>query len=331
MSEAPAVEAIGKGLWSVRVALPGPMPFVFAYVFATSRGPVVVDPGWDTEESHRTLGDGLSQLGFRIPDVYGVLVTHHHRDHSGLAARLREESGAWIAMHPNDADILLRAADRAGPDLRRELDEAGVPPPESEVMLAGVSERFPIMPALADVRPLEDGEHADVPGWRVRALWTPGHTPGHLCFVVESAGVLLSGDHLLPRITPNVSHGPTRGSDPLRQYLASLERLLADDVPRQVLPAHEWRFDTLAGRVEEVRAHHESRLQEVRRALGPAPRTLWELASTLEWFRPWAQLDPLARRSALGETRAHVAYLMGESLVAADLAPDTAILYTANT
>lgn len=322
---------LADGLWSIRVALPGPMPFVFAYVFATPRGPVVVDPGWDTEESYGTLGDGLKQLGFRIADLYGVLVTHHHRDHSGLAARLREESAAWIAMHPNDAAILARAADRAGPALWAELEEAGVPSSESDAIAARVAERFPVMPPLAGVLPLEDGQHADVPGWRVRALWTPGHTPGHLCFVVESAGVLLSGDHLLPRITPNVSHGPTSSSDPLRQYLASLDRLLADDVPRQVLPAHEWRFDTLEDRVEEVRAHHRSRLREVHGALAPAPRTLWELASTLDWFRPWAQLDPLARRSALGETRAHVAYLMGEGLVTTNLAPDTAILYTANT
>jgi glyoxylase-like metal-dependent hydrolase (beta-lactamase superfamily II) len=318
VSEAPlAVEALGEGLWSVRVALPGPIPFVFTYVFATPRGPVVVDSGWDTEESYRTLGDGLKQLGFQIADLYGVLATHHHRDHSGLAARLREESGAWIAMHPNDAGILARAADRAGPHLRRELDEAGVPPENADVMVAGTSRRFPVMPPLTGVLPLEDGEYADVPGWRIRVLWTPGHTPGHLCFVVESEGALLSGDHLLPRITPNVSHGPMSSPDPLRQYLASLDRLLADDVPRRVLPAHEWRFESLEERVAEIRSHHESRLLELTSALAPAPKTLWEIASMLKWFRPWEQLDPLARRSALAETRAHLAYLMGNELVTA--------------
>ncbi|MGZ8475667.1 MAG: MBL fold metallo-hydrolase, partial [Candidatus Limnocylindria bacterium] len=131
MTETPAVEQLAEGLWSIRVALPGPLPFVFTYVFATLRGPVVVDPGWDTEESHRTLGEGLAQLGFRVADLHGILVTHHHRDHSGLAGRLRKESGAWIAMHQRDAEIVNRAADRAGPALRTALVEAGVPASES--------------------------------------------------------------------------------------------------------------------------------------------------------------------------------------------------------
>lgn len=318
MNLAPAVESVTEGMWSIPVALPrGPLPFVFAYVFATPRGPVVVDPGWDAEESYGSLGDGLIQLGFRVSDLYGVLATHHHRDHSGLASRLRRESGAWIGMHSNDADILARAADRAGPALRDELQGAGVPPDDADLIVAKVTERFPVMAPLTDVRPIEDGDYADVPGWRIKALWTPGHTPGHLCFVVESAAVLLSGDHLLPRITPNVSRGSTTSPDPLRQYLASLHRLLADDVPRQVLPAHEWRFANLDDRVGEVREHHASRLREVRRALAPAPMSLWELASAMKWFRPWAQLDPLARRSALGETRAHLAYLEGDTLVTA--------------
>jgi glyoxylase-like metal-dependent hydrolase (beta-lactamase superfamily II) len=327
----PGVERIAEGLWSIRVAIPGALPFVFTYVFATPRGPVVVDAGWDTEESYRSLDSGLAEIGFEVAGLHGILITHHHRDHSGLAARLRDESGAWIAMHSSDAEILHRAADRAGSDLRRELEQAGAPPRDSDAIVRRVAERFPVIPPLGGIRPLEDGEDAQVPGWRVKAVWTPGHTPGHLCFVVQPAGVLLSGDHLLPRITPNVSHGPTGGPDPLRQYLASLERLLADDVPRRVLPAHEWRFDTLEQRVSEIRTHHETRLREVQQALTAAPGTLWEVASALKWFRPWDDLDPMARRSALGETRAHLAYLIGARGASADLARGSAILYTANT
>jgi glyoxylase-like metal-dependent hydrolase (beta-lactamase superfamily II) len=326
-----SVQPIADGLWSIRVAIPGALPFVFTYAFATPRGPVVVDPGWDTDESYRTLERGLVEIGFGVAELHGILVTHHHRDHSGLAARLRDESGAWIAMHANDAEILHRAADRAGSDLTRELEEAGAPSADSTAIVARIAERFPVIPPLAGIRRLEDGQDAQVPGWRVRAIWTPGHTPGHLCFVVDRAGVLLSGDHLLPRITPNVSHGPTGSSDPLRDYLASLDRLLADDIPRRVLPAHEWRFDTLEDRVLEIRSHHETRLREVQDVLAAARGSLWEVASALKWFRPWGELDPMARRSALGETRAHLAYLIGDGRASADLARGSAILYTANT
>src|SRR6266498_2448130 len=100
---------------------------------------------------------------------------------------------------------------------------------------------------------LSDGDRPDVPGWQLLAVHTPGHTPGHLCFYEERTGLLLSGDHVLPRITANVSLHPQSGSDPLGDYLASLERLrkYADSL---VLPAHEWRFE---GRSEE----HTSELQ----------------------------------------------------------------------
>src|ERR671919_278705 len=64
-------------------------------------------------------------------------------------------------------------------------------------------------------RPLADGDRPELPGWRLRALHTPGHTPGHLCFVEERTGVVLTGDHVLPTISPNISRHPQAGPDPL--------------------------------------------------------------------------------------------------------------------
>jgi glyoxylase-like metal-dependent hydrolase (beta-lactamase superfamily II) len=71
-------------------------------------------------------------------------------------------------------------------------------------------------------RLLEDGDRADFPGWRLRAVHTPGHTPGHLCFAEERTGLFFSGDHVLPRISPNISTHAQRAADPLRDYLDSL-------------------------------------------------------------------------------------------------------------
>jgi glyoxylase-like metal-dependent hydrolase (beta-lactamase superfamily II) len=89
-------------------------------------------------------------------------------------------------------------------------------------------------------RMLEHGDLIDVPGLALRAIWTPGHTPGHLCFHDETHDLLLTGDHILPRITPNVSSYDLT-SNPLDDYLASLAKLRGIQ-PREVLPAHEYRF-----------------------------------------------------------------------------------------
>ncbi len=107
---------------------------------------------------------------------------------------------------------------------------------------------------------LEHGDLIDVPGLRLRAVWTPGHTPGHLCFHDETHDLLLTGDHVLPRITPNVSSYDMT-SNPLDDYLASLAKLRGIQ-PREVLPAHEYRFTGLDSRLDDLAEHHRERLAE---------------------------------------------------------------------
>src|SRR4029079_3910630 len=100
---------------------------------------------------------------------------------------------------------------------------------------------------------LEDGEPPEVPGWDLTAIWTPGHSPGHLCFWEAGNRLMLSGDHVLPRITPNIPYHPQAGAAPLGEYLQSLDKL-NDYEEDEVLPAHEHRFVGLRGRLDELRA-----------------------------------------------------------------------------
>jgi glyoxylase-like metal-dependent hydrolase (beta-lactamase superfamily II) len=155
---------------------------------------------------------------------------------------------------------------------------------------------------------LEDGDRPEVPGWQLVAVHTPGHTPGHLCFYEERTGLLLTGDHVLPRITANVSLHPQSGSDPLGDYLASLERLRKyADSP--VLPAHEWRFEGLGERIDTIVAHHEERLEATAALVAAGAGTVWEVATRLGWSRPWEEIHGFMRRAAVGETQAHLVLL----------------------
>ena len=106
--EVPGVEQLADGLWSIPVPMPGPLRWVTVYAFAGPQGLVLVDAGWDGEQAWTSLTDGLAVLGATPTDVRGVLVTHLHLDHLGLAARLREESGAWVALHAADREVLAR-------------------------------------------------------------------------------------------------------------------------------------------------------------------------------------------------------------------------------
>src|SRR5512132_459649 len=101
------VEEVRPGLWSLPVPIPAvPLGYVLCYAFEVPGGVVLVDPGWNAGESLSALQAGLGRIGARLADVRGVLVTHIHPDHYGLAGRVREASGAWISLHPADAALI---------------------------------------------------------------------------------------------------------------------------------------------------------------------------------------------------------------------------------
>ncbi|SOE03410.1 MBL fold metallo-hydrolase [Blastococcus haudaquaticus] len=323
----PPVERLRPDLWSIPVPIPhNPLRYVSVHAFALDGGGLgLLDAGWGSDESWAALTAGLAAIGAGVEEVRGVLVTHLHFDHLGLAARVRDASGAWIAMHPADAAAVARlTAAGAQAMVTAEVeflvglgagrDEAvsDVGPPEN-------LRAFTQM-AVAD-RLLEDGEHADFPGWRMRAVHTPGHTPGHLCFAEERSRLFFSGDHVLPRISPNISTSPGGLPDPLRDYLDSLAAVRDLD-PAEVLPAHEWRFRGLDARVDALTAHHEQRLAELLGAIRAHPgSTPWDLAAHLTWSRPWEQYERRMRIFAVTETDAHLRLLASRGLVVSSGGP----------
>ena len=318
----PPVEQLAGDLWSVPVPIPdSPLRYVSAYVFACDSGLVLLDPGWNSEESWEELCSGLRSIGADVSDVRGVLVSHMHFDHCGLAGRVRERSEAWIAMHPADRAVLAQPGARDARLMAARqvsfLCSLGAPSAEAVQTVGGAEQYVSFASVALPDRTLADGDLADVPGWRLRAVHTPGHTPGHLCFVDERSRRLFAGDHILPRITPNVSVQPADPVSPLRDYLASLAKV-RDLAVDEILPAHEWRFRGLAERADAIVAHHGDRLAELEIAIVRQPdSTPWDLASQLTWSRPWDQYNGRMRISAVTETASHVHELVRRGLVAA--------------
>ena len=310
----PPVERVGPGLWSIPVPIPrNPLRYVLVYALEIPDGVAVIDTGWSTDDAWAALTEGLGVAGYAVTDVRAALITHIHPDHYGLAGRLREASGAWVALHPADAALL---PSRYGIDIdtllgqmRTFLAASGVPQQVlEELTAASMGIREFVALAQPDVL-LEDRARVDLPGWSLHTVHTPGHSPGHVCFHEEARRLLISGDHVLPRISPNVSLHAQQPRNPLADFLDSLTRVRGLDVD-EVLPAHEWRFRGLRARVDELVAHHDDRLGEVADLLGAAPgSTCWDLTLRLTWSRPWEEIRGYMRRAAVGETLAHLALL----------------------
>ncbi|MFF3325844.1 MBL fold metallo-hydrolase [Streptomyces sp. NPDC002889] len=337
----------GGGVRSIRVPIPdNPLGHTLVHLLDTDRGPVLVDTGWDDPASWGTLTAGLAACGTSAADIHGVVITHHHPDHHGLSGRVREASGAWIAMHAADASVVRRTRE-AEPGLWLDylvdkLTRAGAPEEHTAPLLAarasGRTRTLPGLRAALPDREIVPGELLDLVGRRLRAVWTPGHTPGHVCLHLEEThpalrpgnGRLFSGDHLLPEITPHIGlyEDPDDATvtDPLGDYLDSLERI-GRLAPAEVLPAHQHAFTDAAGRVRELLAHHEERLAGLLTLLA-RPRTPWQVAERMEWNRPWDQIPYGSRNIAVSEAEAHLRRLvkLGRAEV---LAGSTPTLYVA--
>jgi glyoxylase-like metal-dependent hydrolase (beta-lactamase superfamily II) len=310
----PPVEQVRPGLWSIPVPIPdNPLRYVLVYALELDGGGVaIVDAGWDTDEAWDALAAGLATAGGSVADVRAVLITHIHPDHYGLAGRVREASGAWIGLHPDDAVMLdsrYGDSDALLDAMFHFLADSGVPAEKlPDLAFASMAMKSMVTMAEPDIL-FEDGQVVDLPGWPLHTVWTPGHSPGHVCFHSSEQRLLLSGDHVLPRITPNISFHAQQFPNPLGDYLESLAKV-RDLESDEVLPGHEYRFADLGSRVDEITAHHADRLDEIVDVIRARPgSTAWEITLQLHWSRPWDDIRSFMQRQANGETVAHCVLL----------------------
>jgi glyoxylase-like metal-dependent hydrolase (beta-lactamase superfamily II) len=294
------------------IALPG-LGHVNMYILEDERGVAVVDPGLPGPAAWKALRARLHTAGIPLARVHSVVVTHSHPDHFGGAGRLRKETGAevitdrrfhlwWDPTEPTDVDPedLPDHTPFASPPWGGE----SMRPSRRRSVMWRVARRFPrLMPTPRPSVRLDDAEHLRLAGRDWVAVHTPGHTHDHLCLFDAEHGVLLSGDHVLPTITPHIS-GLT-ATDSLAKYFDSLDKVARlGEQTKIVLPAHGHPFGDLAARVTDIKVHHGERLERLRTALDALdrPATVQELSTHL--FSPRAQ-GPMAD----SETYAHIEHL----------------------
>ena len=300
---------------------------VNTYAIEDSRGFTLVDPGLPSDESWNALVDRLRDAHIPLERVHTVYITHSHPDHFGGAHRLVEASGAdvltstmfrkWVdildldetPLEPFDPADAVEAgtildAVAAADDETLAREYPGIMGFRTRLRAAVADGRIEELSWLKAPRPtivVEDGEPIRMGDREWIGLLTPGHTHDHLCMWCPEDGIVLSGDHVLPTITPHVAG--FWGGDTLAAYLANLDKVGGLEGVTTVLPAHGHPFGDLAGRCDAIKDHHAVRIEQLVTA---APATGW--AAVTRWsehlFSPRSR-GPMAD----SETHAHLEHL----------------------
>jgi len=226
-----------------RMPLPLPVPtlsHVNTYLVKGDEGCLLIDTGWNTDESFDSLKEQLAELGIEGREISQIVVTHAHPDHYGLAGKIKSLFGASLLFHHLEKDFIETRyvnMEELIQELGQWLQRNGVPPAKlAELQEASLPMLKFVAPAMPDVT-LYGGETIITGEFSFKVMPTPGHTAGHICLYEPDKKVLLSGDHILPTITPHVGLHPQSSPNPLGDYLDSLERLKNLEV-NFVLPGH---------------------------------------------------------------------------------------------
>jgi glyoxylase-like metal-dependent hydrolase (beta-lactamase superfamily II) len=322
---------IVAGLYGLRLELPFALDHVNIWLCPARDGWTVIDAGLadePTRERWRDLRRGL--LADR--PIRRVLATHYPPDHMGLAGWLCAETGAelwtsrteWLLarLYAQDVSDEWMAAGRRF-DRRAGLDAALI----EERAARGNLYRRRVAPPPGSFRRVQDGDRLrlDTADWAAdwEVIVGRGHAPEMICLFSAEINVLIAGDQVLPRISPNVSVWPSEpAANPLAEFLSSLARFRELPEDCLVLPSHGPPFRGLRARIDQLGAHHEERLAATLDACS-APATVAEVIPKL-FDRP---LDSHQLQFALGESLAHLNYLVDRGELLAQLDRDGCVRF----
>jgi len=302
----PPPQTLGGGIHLVPAPLPFESPpWVNAYAIETDDGLLLIDCGTDWDPGHAALLAGMETLGLEPSSVHTLVVSHLHPDHVGMSSRLVREWGCRFVMHERASRMVDQYNDTPGyaSRLRTLARKHGVP--ESLARAATELSRPDYMPLIDPPdHTVADGDLIDLGGGRrLEVVHTPGHEPAHICLRDNRTGILFSGDHILPRISPVIMYDLGM-IDPLGDYLGSLKRLLALEI-RVTYPAHGTLIDRGDERAHQILLHHDRRLADMADLVEAGDVTAWEVM--LASFRP--NLTPIQARLAFLETISHLEHL----------------------
>ncbi|MDE1152198.1 MAG: MBL fold metallo-hydrolase [Micavibrio sp.] len=307
-------EEIFPGLYWMRTPLPFELDHVNIWLLKGPDGFSIIDTGFNFEVALQAWERVFANV-IGSTKVDNLFITHFHPDHFGLGGWVADRTKLMPQMTAPEYNIAQSLTD---PEMQKTLESiyrpyyvaAGLTPDLMDDMLA---RRFTYQKVVhtipATFTEVKPGQTVTLGGKEWLVIDGYGHSPQHASLYNAADKIFIAGDMVLPDISPNISFFPDKyfSADPVGVYLETLDRikrLVPDDVA--VLPSHGVPFRGLHKRIDELKYHHERRLEKLRKVVATGPMTAHQAMVGLFSHRILSRASDIF--FALGETLAHLVY-----------------------
>ena len=276
------------------------------YHVQSKDGNILIDTGMDPHT------DGyLTERNVDLKNLDAIFLTHLHIDHLGGAQKLHQNYSIPVYIGKEDLIRVKSIQENPGGFLTELIDFLklnGVP----GTYIEKFGENHPVVMELDNYRSLDLDEFSAIKGERFRDIKivdAPGHSPGSTCFHMGNEGFLFTGDHILERITPNISFYD-KDTDMLGLYIQSLMKTMQLQVSR-VFPGHGKPFSGLKERTDTILDHHRARIEEIRKIADGSWYNAYEISGRMTWSkgRKMDSMNPMEQNFAIGEAIAHIRHM----------------------
>jgi glyoxylase-like metal-dependent hydrolase (beta-lactamase superfamily II) len=307
------IEEILPDLYKLELPLPkNPLKAISSYLIKAREHSLLIDTGMNREECITVMHSDLTKLNVNLRKT-DFFITHFHADHLGLVADLATPTSK---VYFNELEAHAISSGSHWQEVYEFAHLNGFPNSElQQALRTHPGFRYGLKNHV-DFSTLKEGDEIGIGDYLFTCIETHGHSPGHMCLYEPSKKILVSGDHLLIDITPNIALWSDR-EDPLSEYLASLDKVYALDV-NLVLPGHRGIFNDHRKRILELKHHHQARANEIISILEKGKKNAYEVASQMTWdvtYDSWQVFPSSQKWFAVGETLAHLKYLEERRIV----------------
>lgn len=311
------ITEVMSNLYRLEVPLPNtPLKYLNSYLIKGEERNLLVDTGLNHSKCLEAMRSGLKELSIDLEKT-DILLTHFHADHSSLVTSLKTE---FSTLYCGKRDSFIFSKDFVESDywnnIQLHLLQHGFP----ESLLTPAFDNNPGYThcsfASMNHTEVNDGDIICVGSYRFRCIETPGHTEGHICLYEPERKLLLAGDHILSKITPNISL-VSDNDNPLKDYLQSLDKIYPLDVDL-ALTGHRDFIKNFRARILELKHHSDMRCTEVIDILKNGTKTGYQIASEIKWamtYESWEKYPPTQKMYATWETLAHLKFLEEKQVI----------------